>query len=482
VTAAVLEATRRVLLLDYFRVPHRVAGASEGHWTTLLPAQPGERSPRSLAWPRFDVGAHTVPSFVSLGSTRLSARILPDEEMRAAAASRPGSWSPAEELRGRDGERVGAVWRSVEGDVLLPFDPDEAIVGFWSEGYAQASRSTSGGRAKRLAMLAYYRLRPLLPRPTQIALRRLFARIQMRSPFPRWPVETSLHDLYAFLFGLLEEVAGGPVPWLAPWPKGYEWALVLTHDVETDLGYRHVHLLRDVEADAGFRSSWNFVPRRYEVAQEVVDDLWRRGFEVGVHGLYHDGRDLESRALVEERGPAMREYGQRWRAVGFRSPATHRDWELMPLLGFDYDSSYPDTDPFEPQGGGCCSWLPFFNGELVELPITLPQDHTLFTILRHGDGRAWAEKADYLRDRGGMALLITHPDYMIEPRWVETYRSFLDRYRDDSTLWRALPAEVCSWWRRRAASHVEPVGEGWRVDGPAADDGAVVVGWPPARR
>ena len=72
----------------------------------------------------------------------------------------------------------------------------------------------------------------------------------------------------------------------------------------------------------------------------------------------------------------------------------------MPLLGFDYDSSYPDTDPFEPAAGGCCTWLPFFNGDLVELPITLPQDHTLFVILRR-DSRLWLEKADVLRRAAG---------------------------------------------------------------------------------
>ena len=105
---------------------------------------------------------------------------------------------------------------------------------------------------------------------------------------------------------------------------------------------------------------------------ETVAALTSAGFEVGVHGLYHDGRDLESERMLRKRLPEIRRYAERWRAVGFRSPATNRDWSLMPLLGFDYDSSFPDTDPFEPQAGGCCSLLPYFNGDLVELPITLP--------------------------------------------------------------------------------------------------------------
>ena len=91
------------------------------------------------------------------------------------------------------------------------------------------------------------------------------------------------------------------------------------------------------------------MPERYAVADERVRALVADGFEVGVHGLRHDGRDLESLATLEKRLPAMRAWAERWGAVGFRSPATHRGWDLIPLLGFDYDSSYPDTDPFEPQ-------------------------------------------------------------------------------------------------------------------------------------
>src|SRR5262249_22429295 len=137
------------------------------------------------------------------------------------------------------------------------------------------------------------------------------------------------------------EVAGEPVPTLAAWPEPCSWAFVLTHDVELALGHDHVYLMRDLELRSSLRSSWNFVPLRYETDPALVAELREAGFEVGVHGLYHDGRDLESRSMLERRLPQMREYAERWGAVGFRSPATHRQWELMPLLGFDYDSSSP---------------------------------------------------------------------------------------------------------------------------------------------
>src|SRR6266576_2127662 len=73
---------------------------------------------------------------------------------------------------------------------------------------------------------------------------------------------SGLHDFYAYMFDMFAEVAGSRVPTLAPWPRDYSWALVLTHDVETSTGYRNIHLLRHLELEADCRSSWNFVPRR----------------------------------------------------------------------------------------------------------------------------------------------------------------------------------------------------------------------------
>jgi hypothetical protein len=150
----------------------------------------------------------------------------------------------------------------------------------------------------------------------------------------------------------------------------------------------------------------------------------------------------------------------------------------MPLLGFDYDSSSPDTDPFEPQPGGCCSWLPFFNGDLVELPITVPQDHTIFVILGHADERVWIDKIERIREAGGLALLITHPDYVAGTPVLRAYRSLLHRYRGDEDAWRALPRDVSAWWRRRAATTLVSGTAGWRSEGPAAAETSIMFADP----
>jgi hypothetical protein len=465
--------SRPSLLFDYFRVPYRVEAQEHALAGACVQARLDGAGPDpvSLYWPEPDEALG--PAEHRLEDIPLFAGVAPESRSAAWREALGGRWHPLATVTDAAGAPVASIWRDERGSVLLPFDPDEVMQAFWSEAY-QRLAGTSGGRAKRLALRAYYRVRPVLPRALQIALRRAYSRVQARTSFPRWPAETALHDLYERLLGLAASVAGEPLPSIAPWPAGKAWALVLTHDVETRQGYEHIHLLRDAELTAGCRSSWNLVPRRYTVDDAVVADLRERGFEVGVHGLYHDGRDLESRALLEERLPEIRSWAERWQATGFRSPATHRRWEWMPLLGFDHDSSYPDSDPFEPQAGGCCTWLPFPIDGTVELPITLPQDHTLFVILRR-DESLWLEKTDFLRRRGGMALLITHPDYMLEPERVDAYRRFLAGATGDPEVWCALPSEVSAWWRRRAASRVEREGGGWRITGPAAGEAALAL-------
>lgn len=477
-------ASRPFAFFDYFRVPYEVLPSRQGNGhagaaafaSTLTAARPG-RAPRSLTW----AGAGARPAARSaagqlgryrLGNFTFFGHVAPDAAAGAMLPRAGRDWHPAEPILAAGGRRAAAVWRDAGGDVFLPFDPGEVMRLYWSEGYRDVGRSALAASCRAAGLRGYYLARPALPRPAQIALRRLFTRVQAASSFPGWPVEDSLHNLYDWLFAVIAELAGEPVPFLGAWPMGRSWALVLTHDVETAAGLRDMELLRAPERAREYQSSWNFVGARYQVDDETVRSLHDDGCEIGVHGLRHDGRDLAGR-LLDERLPAMWEYAGRWNAVGFRSPATHRGWELMPRLGFDYDSSYTDTDPYEPQPGGCCTYLPYVNHGTVELPITLPQDHTLFAILRHRDAGLWLRKAEHIRDRGGMALVLTHPDYARDKRLADGYETLLDAFAGDATAWRALPRDVAAWWRGRAASTIRAAGDGWSIDGPASGTGRI---------
>jgi peptidoglycan/xylan/chitin deacetylase (PgdA/CDA1 family) len=385
-----------------------------------------------------------------------------------------GTWRRAWPVTDDDGHEVSAVWRHDRGDVWLPFDPGAVMHCLWSERYRQLRWTSRLSSALRhLAVRGYYVVRPVLPRQVQLLLRRRLAGSAAAPTFPDWPLHTGLHELYDWLLELVGDLVDAPVPWIAPWPDGTSWCFVLTHDVETAQGLQDLETLRGPERERGYRSAWNFVPERYDTPHEVVQQLEKEGCEVGVHGLRHDGRDLASGRALAKRLPRIREAADRWGATGFRSPATQRSWSLMPRLGFDHDSSYTDTDPYEPQPGGCCSYLPFFIDDLVELPITLPQDHTLFSILGHDDSSLWLGKAHELRRRGGMALVLSHPDYA-HGTAARAWRELLDDLHPDPTMWQALPREVASWWRQRAASKLVQDNGQWRVVGPGAGRARVV--------
>lgn len=479
------EASHPFAFFDYFRVPYETvqAGSSSEHFQTrpplgrLRPVGRPEESARSLFWLRSDMidgkekawpaGCYQLEDMTLFGRVALNSAV--PEILRGLGQG----WYPSDSVIDPSNQPVAAVWRDNDGNVFLPFDPGDVIDYFWSEKYREVGRSAVSAAARTVALRSYYLARPLLPRPLQLQLRRVFTHVQGKSPFPAWPMENTLHRFYTWLFALVTDLAGGPVPFLDPWPDDRSWALVLTHDVETDAGCQDIELFRGVERERGYKSSWNFVPLRYRVEDDVIRGLQDEGCEVGVHGLWHDGRDLESKRMISRRLPQMRAYAKRWNAVGFRSPATQRHWELMPLLGFDYDTSYTDTDPYEPQPGGCCTYLPYFNQEMVELPITMAQDHTLFAILQNPDASTWLRKAQLLRERRGMVLVLTHPDYAHDRRIADGYRQLLDEFHGDNTVWHALPREVATWWRNRAASKICRAGDDWRIAGPAAVNGRV---------
>jgi peptidoglycan/xylan/chitin deacetylase (PgdA/CDA1 family) len=306
----------------------------------------------------------------------------------------------------------------------------------------------------------YYALKPLLPRFVQLALRRQYARRQSRREFPKWPAEDVLvrHQEDRFRSEIRAD-GGDPVPFVNFWPEGRRFAFVLTHDVEGTEGVENIARVREVERTYGMVSSWNFVAEDYPIPAGLFDDLRAQGCEVGLHGLHHDWTLFRDEETFDEALPAIKHYLDEWGAVGFRSPVTYRNADWMPRLGVLYDSSFPDTDPFEPQAGGCCSIFPYFLDDMVELPITLVQDHTMWEILRSPGIDLWLQKAEWIRQNHGLVNLIVHPDYVLSEERLERYGQFLAWLSRCDDAWHALPCDVARWWKARAEMEVAPDGE-----------------------
>ncbi len=294
----------------------------------------------------------------------------------------------------------------------------------------------------------YYRLKPLLPRAATTPLRRRYRRRQETEFALTWPVEDRF---VRFLHRVLSSL-DRPITF---WPRGAHYAFALTHDVEGAAGLAFVPALADLDERYGFRSSFNFVVDGYTVPQSLLDDLRQRGFEIGIHGLRHDGSLFASRANFDAAAPRLNQFLHEWGAVGFRAPYTHRNPEWLQALDIEYDASCFDVDPYEPMPGGTMSIWPFLCGRFVELPYTLVQDHTLLVILGERTPRLWLDKVQFLAEWGGLALVNVHPDYVRNPAHLSVYEAFLDemaaRLADAATSgWHALPRDVVRWWRQRA--------------------------------
>jgi len=315
----------------------------------------------------------------------------------------------------------------------------------------------------------YYGLKPFVPRSIRLGIRRWFATRKRKEVRDIWPIVPASERR--------------PADWLG-WPDGKQFALVLTHDVEGNAGLRKCRELMRLEQDLGFCSSFNFIPEGdYKVPPDLRDELESNGFEVGIHDLNHDGRLFLSRREFSRKAARINRYLRDWNAAGFRSGFMLHKLDWLHELNIQYDASTFDTDPFEPQPEGRHTIFPFWvpatvpqkpegnsSGAIhspcstfgrlrtgyVELPYTLPQDFTLFLLLREQTPNIWLQKIDWIAEHGGMALVNVHPDYLCldgaTPESMEYpathYKALLDyvRKRYEGVFWNTTPREVARFF------------------------------------
>jgi peptidoglycan/xylan/chitin deacetylase (PgdA/CDA1 family) len=307
-------------------------------------------------------------------------------------------------------------------------------------------------RARRppRGMSVYYALKQGIPLWLRHGINALVIKTRRRGSFPHWPYESALIDLRQ---SWLEQSAppNGEERWhIGFWPEGKACCIVLTHDVESPIGFARMERMADLEERYGFRSSWNLPLAQYPLDWQLIARLESRGFEFGAHGLSHDGKLFRSYEDFSHLAPQLEIRSREHNLRGFRSPSTLRRAEWIQLLDFDYDCSFADTDPFEPQPGGTCSVFPFFLGAMVELPYTLPQDHTMIHLLHRDPLPLWLAKVQWLASIGGMILTLIHPDYCGAPPYLRSYEELLRHLAAIQSAWRALPSQVAAWWRQRA--------------------------------
>jgi hypothetical protein len=113
--------------------------------------------------------------------------------------------------------------------------------------------------------------------------------------------------------------------------------------------------------------------------------------------------------------------------------------------------------------------FPFFLAHMVELPYTMPQDHTLIHLLHRSPIEIWTMKAKWIESLGGMILTLVHPDYCGSGRYLEEYETLLKQLNEIQSAWRALPSQVSAWWRNRDRMRLIVRGDSPYIEGPGSE-------------
>lgn len=180
-------------------------------------------------------------------------------------------------------------------------------------------------------------------------------------------------------------------------------------------------------------------------------------------------------------------------ASGFRPPyllgGPHL-YESVQATGFSYISSQPviwdvldaaDFTPstrvnyerafafYRPWLAGQRPSLPKFYGQLIEIPVSLPDDEILADRLQ-GDGnrlieRAWQRILSETYSRGELFTIQLHPERI--KLCAESLSAVLGKARANApAVWIARLGEIDAWWRARSAATVDVQETGkdaWRL-------------------
>ena len=359
-----------------------------------------------------------------------------------------------------------------DGRVSLPFDPSEVIDNLRLERYAAGHGA--GSSWQNILRKIYYLVRPFTNLSMRRQVQRFRARNWQRRAFPHWPVDTTVENLCEALLRLSLEAKGvDRIPFVWFWPQGARGCMIMTHDVENAAGRDFCPQLMDLDDAFGIKASFQIVPeKRYPVPRKFLNEISRRGFEIEVQDLNHDGRLFDDKEEFLRRAAIINCYAAEFGAKGFRAAVLYRNPEWFDALDFAFDMSIPNVGHLDPQPGGCCTVMPYFIGNMLELPVTTIQDYSLFHILNQRSIDLWKTQLDSILKKHGMASFIVHPDYITEPETQAVYREllgYLRSLREEQNVWAALPREVDSWWRARSKMSVVEDGEGWRIEGEGAE-------------
>jgi peptidoglycan/xylan/chitin deacetylase (PgdA/CDA1 family) len=239
----------------------------------------------------------------------------------------------------------------------------------------------------------------------------------------------------------------------------------------------------------------------------LITEIARDGGEIGIHGYVHNdyrflSRD-EQRQQVE-RAVSLFE----WAKIsfhGFRNPYlgwTQDSLQVFTALGLTYDSNEAvfhdviDLDAFPAplresyakslelfQAIPCSAYTlrPHFEGNLIRVPTSIPDDEMLFDRLRLTNtqdiGNIWCSVMQRVYDLGGLYTLNLHPE---RGRLCGPALELLLSYAQQRPhpVWLARVNDIAQWWQERQQFRlrVTPVAQGrWQVQATCSPRAALLA-------
>ncbi|MEO8970500.1 MAG: polysaccharide deacetylase family protein [Ktedonobacteraceae bacterium] len=211
----------------------------------------------------------------------------------------------------------------------------------------------------------------------------------------------------------------------------------------------------------------------------LLSEIANSGAEVGVHGYVHnDYRTLNKDSQYTQTSQAIAVFEQTHIPYqGFRNPYlgwTEESLQVFSDLGFAYESNEAvlhdviDIDQLPPliregymksltlfQAIPCSSYAlrPHFEGTLLRIPTSIPDDEMLFDRLRitkaEEVGAIWSTIMRRVYAMGGLYTLNLHPERGILCK--QALDSLLTyAYSRPQPVWMTRLSEIAQWWKERS--------------------------------
>lgn len=307
-----------------------------------------------------------------------------------------------------------------------------------------------------------YRLVTRLPIPYKMAperLRNLLMRSRMQEMtlnlYDKLPM-----DAMRFLLARSLEEIGGEKLTKKTW-NGKNYALAVTHDVESRLGLERAKTVKKLEEKYNLPSAWYIPSKHYRLDRETVRTLENYG-EVGAHDTKHDGKlgslpRHETLKRLREAKQALEQIVHH-QVEGFRSPLLEHNSGILCGLkkaGYSYDTSIPSWEPRHPRTmhpHGVGTTYPMFLDGLTEIPISAVQDHQLLYVLGLEPKEAiasWISMMAVIKGIGGCCVLLSHPEYRLLDRSnLAVYEELLNVLGSDEQAWFTTPKHLADEARK----------------------------------